>query len=706
MLRRLRRERLRELLLVQAVFCFSVPLAASASSWSAADSIDIREVSEIDSVEFRPVEIPDKFVTGSASRDGMRAVADGLVTYRWVPNVPDCSVMGATIATTGTAWSLGYVKNGKWQLLGEVGVVSRDPARAIAKESPKVVSLKTLPKGPCILFLLVSNHAYGHGGLWRAPSLGLLADAEAEYRRGRTVATLVFSMLLLAGLYHLVLGLLKGHDDASRYFAWLSLVLALRQGASGFGVLDAWVSRDASWSFSTFQHLAFLSMPLVPCLLNRYIHSLFSDLLSLRLQKWTDRIFGLFVLYWLLAPVAYFDRGLLPFHFCVVAYSLSILGRFLLRLKGSDWMLRAWVLSAFFLIVGAFIDIAMVQLGFGQQYVLAYGFVGFIGTQSYLIARRFDGYLAESRELAASLQVSLDERTKVEGQLHDVEAKLEVNAEELRVTGQMLIQSQKLAGLGELVASIGHDIGNPLHSLQLGLETRASRERAILDAIESILDQSEDAIAFRGHIMPYFEGLRSERGTAKLSLERLNALSMALRRSARLDAEIELFDLHQVMKDSLLITSHRLKLHELDVEMDSFGVLLGHASHIGQVFTNLLTNAADALDAREEGAGKIRIRIFDRELEGNAFIAVTVEDSGAGIPDELKDKVTEIFFTTKPSGKGTGLGLAITRRILDEHQGTMQVGHSALLGGAEIALLFPRRDEVRTLSPSPVSSEG
>ena len=75
------------------------------------------------------------------------------------------------------------------------------------------------------------------------------------------------------------------------------------------------------------------------------------------------------------------------------------------------------------------------------------------------------------------------------------------------------------------------------------------------------------------------------------------------------------------------------------------------------------------------------------------------------IRDRL-EKVVEIFFTTKPSGKGTGLGLAITKRVLDEHEGTMTLGQSDALGGARVHLLFPRRDEVRTLSRSPVVSKG
>ena len=100
----------------------------------------------------------------------------------------------------------------------------------------------------------------------------------------------------------------------------------------------------------------------------------------------------------------------------------------------------------------------------------------------------------------------------------------------------------------------------------------------------------------------------------------------------------------------------------------------GHASHIGQVFTNLLSNAADALDGSDGEAGRVRIAIYDEIHEGVPTISVIVEDSGPGIPDTLRQRVLEIFFTTKPSGKGTGLGLAITKRVLTNMKARSRLG--------------------------------
>ena len=85
----------------------------------------------------------------------------------------------------------------------------------------------------------------------------------------------------------------------------------------------------------------------------------------------------------------------------------------------------------------------------------------------------------------------------------------------------------------------------------------------------------------------------------------------------------------------------------------------------------------------------MRIAIYDDTHEGVPSISVIVEDSGPGIPDTLRQRVLEIFFTTKPSGKGTGLGLAITKRVPDEHEGSIEIGRSDELGGAFFHLRFP-----------------
>jgi signal transduction histidine kinase len=105
-------------------------------------------------------------------------------------------------------------------------------------------------------------------------------------------------------------------------------------------------------------------------------------------------------------------------------------------------------------------------------------------------------------------------------------------------------------------------------------------------------------------------------------------------------------------------------IKEIDANMPSIAADMGQ---LQQVFTNLFIKAADAMEGRVQL--KINVR-FDYKRE---YFIIKVADTGPGIPDELKDKIFEIFFTTKPVGKGTGLGLSITKNILQLHGGSITV---------------------------------
>jgi len=113
---------------------------------------------------------------------------------------------------------------------------------------------------------------------------------------------------------------------------------------------------------------------------------------------------------------------------------------------------------------------------------------------------------------------------------------------------------------------------------------------------------------------------------------------------------------------------HKAQFHNIEVVMDmekDMPNLIGDMSQLQQVFTNLMVNAADAMD----GKGRLTIRAkFNGDRE--AFF-IRVSDTGPGIPENLRDKIFDIFFTTKPVGKGTGLGLSISQNIIKIHGGNI-----------------------------------
>lgn len=246
--------------------------------------------------------------------------------------------------------------------------------------------------------------------------------------------------------------------------------------------------------------------------------------------------------------------------------------------------------------------------------------------------------------------------------------------EELQATQAQLIQSAKMASLGELVAGVAHEMNNPLAFCISHIDT-ATRD---LTHVVSKLD-GEDADLL-GRAARAKDRLRE----TSVGLDRMRALVLKLRTFSRLDeGEIKVADIRECVSSVLTMLNHRardrieiLTYFEQPYEVECFPGLLN------QAVMNLVSNAIDAI----EGTGRIDIRAG---AVGDAY-EIAVIDSGSGIPAHLRSRVMEPFFTTKPVGQGTGLGLAITYSIAAKHGGVLSLEAPAE-GGTCAAIRFPLR---------------
>jgi two-component system NtrC family sensor kinase len=245
--------------------------------------------------------------------------------------------------------------------------------------------------------------------------------------------------------------------------------------------------------------------------------------------------------------------------------------------------------------------------------------------------------------------------------------------DELRSTQAQLIQAAKMASLGQLVAGIAHEINNPLaFSLShLGVVRRD------LDAV----DASVGAKIREATPEPWARA-RDRLAETTLGLDRIRELVLKLRTFSRLyEGERKTVSIKEGIDSVVTILQHRFNADvtlELDLcqpdELDCFPSLLN------QALMNLIGNSLDAL----HGPG--RITIATRHTEGG--FAISVSDTGCGIPKALRERVMEPFFTTKPVGEGTGLGLSITYSIVRRHGGTLLIADNEG-GGTRITIELP-----------------
>lgn len=255
-------------------------------------------------------------------------------------------------------------------------------------------------------------------------------------------------------------------------------------------------------------------------------------------------------------------------------------------------------------------------------------------------------YQRELVEYNKNLEDKVKTRTK---ELRTKNKELANGYEVLKSTQQQLIRAEKMASLGVLSAGIGHEINNPLNFIKHGSEAMQMKLKELLKG-----DTSELEV--------YFKAI--DEGVSRAA-DIVDGLSHFSRTGTKLDEDC---DVHQIIHNSLTLLSNQFKTGSITVEQDLKATninIKGNDGKLHQVVTNILSNAEHAI----EGPGKITIRTWDDTDK----VIMEFEDTGSGMSDEVLNKMTDPFFTTKDPGVGTGLGMFISQMIIDEHHAEMEV---------------------------------
>jgi signal transduction histidine kinase len=264
---------------------------------------------------------------------------------------------------------------------------------------------------------------------------------------------------------------------------------------------------------------------------------------------------------------------------------------------------------------------------------------------------------------------------------------------DLQRSQENLVRAEKMAALGRLTAGIAHEVNTPLGA---SLNTLKMMDELVREYTSSIGDpgvNDDDHREMAAELQELVANVSKWTGKAAGYIRSIKAHTRTVDR-----AEDRSFAVAQLIDDTRLLLSHRLRLSSCSVRVTCPPdvTLYGDPGKLGQVLTNLITNAIDAYEGSRVEDGVIAIEV----VPAHDYVEIAVEDQGCGIAPENLQKIFEELFTTKPAGKGTGLGLSISRDIISDFGGRITVASSPG-DGSRFVLWIPRRQPTATTTPEP-----
>lgn len=272
--------------------------------------------------------------------------------------------------------------------------------------------------------------------------------------------------------------------------------------------------------------------------------------------------------------------------------------------------------------------------------------------QNVTVRRRLEEELKQANE---ELEARVDERTR-----------------ELREKQAQLIQAEKMAALGQLVAGVAHEINTPLGALTSNTDLFIRsvvrlKEKLMAPDLSPDLRESPD-------LKRFFDNVEKVNAVSQDAAGRILRIVRSLRQFARLDqAEMDRVVIHEGIDSTLVLVHHEIKSRIRVVkEYGRLPAIECYPNQLNQVFMNILVNAAQAI----EGNGSITIRTF----VDDDHVVAEFADTGRGMPADTVERIFDPGFTTKGRGVGTGLGLAIVHQIIRDHRGRIDVESTVGVG--------------------------
>lgn len=608
--------------------------------------------------------------------------------------------------------------------------VERQRVTLMGKEGNEVIQAKGATGMPNIIFNLQANpdstkqyllHVYSQHPII-VPAKVLTSNALHESINLQNIITSVYlGVLMVMFLYNFFL-FFATRDNSYLYYIIYILFLAIAQTTIiGYEYRYIWPGNPALNYYS----VVFTSSLSAIAGLVFSMHFLRTSLYAKRVHKWLQ----LLVVIYILGILSSFF-GNLAISYQILNYNglagvVSVLAAsFYIARKNfrpAYFYLIAWL---FFLISFSILilrNLAILPYTNFTTYVIYVGSSLEIALLSIALADKINVLRKEKEQSQAESlrRLQLNEKL-IRDQNSMLEKKVAERTEELQLSNTnlstalvnlkdtqiQLVEAEKMASLGQLTAGIAHEINNPINfvksnikPLQLDINDLLAvineyntlhtlPNTAIPDKLQYIenLKKKIDLEYVKTEIESMVKGIRE-------GAERTAEIVMGLRNFSRLDeGEIKTVNIHEGLESTLVLLKNIMP-EQIKVVKNfaANGNIECFPGKLNQVFMNILSNGIQAIKAKEEPSAEESVTITTKDLGDQLLISI--KDSGIGMTDEVKQKIFDPFFTTKDVGEGTGLGLSIVYKIIQKHQGKIEVISAEGKGAEFLITLFHKLPE-------------
>ncbi len=429
-----------------------------------------------------------------------------------------------------------------------------------------------------------------------------------------------------------------------------------------------------------------------------------------------DRYFNIVIIIFILSLILFFANQMqlsfIIMQNCTLLAALYIITLALLTYrKGyrpAKYFLFAWLSICVGATVLVLKDYGILPINSFTLIALQAGFATEVILLAFALADKINTYkLEKEQSQAESLRISKENERLIQQQNIVLEQKitertqaLEQTLSELKDAQIQLVESEKMASLGQLTAGIAHEINNPINFVKSNVKPLQLDVQDLFELIKRYQKLHTEAgrqaspllseiKTFEEQIDPDFikEEIESLIGGIEEGAERTAEIVRSLRNFSRLDeSELKVANVHEGIDSTLVLLKNIIPPYlKIIRQFDADGDIECYPSKLNQVFMNILTNAVQAITTKQN-IGDESIVITTRTVEEH--MEISIKDSGIGMTEEVRHKMFNPFFTTKEVGEGTGLGMSISFKIIEKHHGKIAVVSSPGCG-TNITIMIP-----------------